>query len=45
MKFLGKLAILGSLFGNTSADEIYATNYGDVSREGKNVKYVYQISA
>ena len=43
MKLFGKLAVTLAAFGiaNIRADEIYQTNYGDVSRKGENVKYIY----
>jgi hypothetical protein len=43
MKLIGTAAVL-ALIASANADENYNTNY-EVSRSGKNVKYIYQISA
>jgi len=37
-------SIIAGLLGSASANENYQTNY-EVSRNGKDVKYVFQVSA
>ena len=44
MKFVKNILVATSALACVSADSDYKTNY-EVSRAGKDVKYVYQISA